>query len=127
MKTQITLLTLLAAVTLLSVGCQTAVISPGTKTTGIYRLGKLTSTIPGNITTSYKAAEAAMQELGLSVIQRVKDQLEARIIARDAQDNKIVVSLISVTDETTKLTINVGSLSKARRIYQAVLDNMPKA
>jgi len=127
MKTQITLFALLSAVTLLSVGCQTAVIGPGDKTSATYRLGKLSSTVPANISISYKAAEAAMQELGLSVVQRVKDQLEGKIIARDAQDNRIVVDLISVTDATTKLTINVNSLSKARRIYQAILDNVPKA
>ena len=127
MKTRITLLALLSAGALLGIGCETAVIGPGTKTNAIYRFGKLTSTLSTDIGTSYKASEAAMQELGLSVVQRVKDQLEAKIIARDSQDNRIVVDLVAVTDETTKLTINVSSLAKARRIYQAILDNMPKA
>jgi hypothetical protein len=127
MKARIPLVALLAAGALLSVGCATAVIAPGTKTSATYRLGKLTSTVQGDIGTAYKASEAAMQELGLSVVQRVKDQLEAKITARDSQDNRIVVDLVSVTDETTKLTINVGSLAKAQRIYQAILDNMPKA
>ena len=127
MKTRITLLALLSASALLGSGCETAVISPGTKTSAVYRFGKLTSTISADIGTSYKASEAAMQELGLSVVQRVKDQLEAKITARDSQDNRIIVDLVSVTDETTKLTVNVGSLAKARRIYQAIVDNMPKA
>lgn len=127
MKMRIMMLTLLSTGILLSSGCETAVISPGTKTSATYRLGKLTSTITADIGTSYKASEAAMQELGLSVVQRLKDQLEAKVVARDAQDNRIVVDLVAVTDETTKLTINVGSLSKARRIYQAIIDNMPKA
>lgn len=127
MKTRITLLALLSAGTLLGVGCETAVIGPGTKTNAVYRFGKLTSTLSADIGTSYKAAEAAMQELGLSVVQRVKDQLEAKIVARDSQDNRIVVSLVATTDETSDLTISVGSLAKARRIYQAILDNMPKA
>ena len=127
MKTRIALLALLSAGALLGTGCETAVIGPGTKTSATYRFGKLTSTISGDIGTSYKASEAAMQELGLNVVQRVKDQLEAKITARDSQDNRIIVDLVAITDETTKLTINVGSLSKARRIYQAILDNMPKA
>jgi hypothetical protein len=127
MKTRITLLALLSAGVLLGVGCETAVIGPGTKTNAVYRLGKLTSTVSADIGTSYKASEAAMQELGLNVVQRVKDQLEAKIIARDSQDNRITVSLVATTDETSELTIRVGSLAKARRIYQAILDNMPKA
>jgi hypothetical protein len=126
MKTHIILPALLSAGILLSVGCSTTVISPSTKTSAEYRLGKLDSNITVDINTSYKASEAAMQELGLNVIQRVKDQLEARIVARDAQDTKIVVQLVSMTDEMTKLTIRVDSLAKARRIYQAVLDNLPK-
>jgi hypothetical protein len=127
MKTRMTLLVLLSAGILLSVGCSTTVISPNTKTSAEYRLGKLESNISADIATSYKASEAAMQELGLSVVQRVKDQLEARIVARDAQDTKIVVQLVAMTDEMTKLTIRVDSLAKARRIYQAILDNLPKA
>ncbi len=126
MKTRIALLALLSAGTLLGTGCSTAVMSPGTKTSAVYRFGKLSGTVSANIATSYKASEAALQELGLNVIQRVKDQLEAKITARDSQDNKIIVDLISVTDDTTKLTIHVRSLSKARRIYQAIVDNMPK-
>ncbi len=127
MKTRITLLALLSAGALLGIGCETAVIGPGTKTNAVYRFGKLTSTLSTDIGTSYKASEAAMQELGLSVVQRVKDQLEAKIIARDSQDNRIVVNLVATTDETAELTISVSSLAKARRIYQAILDNMPKA
>jgi len=127
MKTRITLLALLSAGALLGVGCTTAVIGPGTKTDATYRFGKLTSTVSADIGTSYKAAEAAMQELGLNIVNRVKDQLEAKIIARDSQDNRIVVNLVATTDETSELTITVGSLPKARRIYQAILDNMPKA
>jgi len=127
MKTRIILLALLSAGTLLGIGCETAVIGPGTKTSAVYRFGKLTSTVSADIGTSYKASEAAMQELGLNVVQRVKDQLEAKLIARDSQDNRIVVDLVAITDETTKLTIDVNSLAKARRIYQAILDNMPKA
>ncbi len=127
MKTRITLLALLSAGTVLGIGCETAVIGPGTNTNAVYRFGKLTSTLSTDIGTSYKAADAAMQELGLSVVQRVKDQLEAKIVARDSQDSRIVVNLVATTDEASELTISVGSLAKARRIYQAILDNMPKA
>jgi hypothetical protein len=127
MRTHVALLVLLSTGILLGLGCTTTVISPGTKTSATYRLGKLTSNVTADINTSYKAAEAAMQELGLNVVQKVKDQLEAKIIARDAQDNKIVVRLVAVTDEMTRLTVDVNSLPKARRIYEAILANMPRA
>jgi hypothetical protein len=127
MKTRITLLALLSAGTMLSIGCETAVIGSGTKTSATYRFGKLSSTLSADIGTSYKAADAAMQELALNVVQRVKDQLEAKFTARDSQDNRIIVDLVAISDESTKLTIQVGSLAKARRIYQAILDNTPKA
>ena len=126
MTTRIALLVLLSAGILMSTGCSTTVIDPGTRTSAVYRLGKLSSNVASDINAAYKATEAAMQELGLNVVQRVKDQLEAKVVARDAQDNKIVIRLVAVTDEATKLTVAVDSLSKARRIYQAVLDNMPR-
>jgi enoyl-[acyl-carrier-protein] reductase (NADH) len=127
MKTRIILISLLFAGILLGLGCSTAVISPGTKTTAVYRMGQLNSTVSSPIGTIYQASEEAMQELGLNIVQRAKDQLEAQVVARDAQDNKIRVRLISLTEDTTKMTIHVDSLAKARRIYQAILDNLPKA
>ena len=122
MKRRILLATLLSALSLLGVGCTTTVIDPGTDTSATYRFGRLTAEEATDITSVYTAAETAVNELGLSIIQKVKDDLEAKIVARDAQDRKIIIRLVSLTRNTTEVRIHVGSPDRARRIYQTIHD-----
>ncbi len=120
-----TLLIALLSVTVLLGGCKTTVINPGTDSSATYRLGRLTATESQPIATVYEASTAAVTKLGLSIIQKVKDELQAKIIARDAQDKKIIVELTSLTESTTEVKVRTGSSEKARRIYQAIHDTLP--
>ncbi len=126
MRNRIVLVTLLAAGILLGLGCTTTKINPGTETSATYKLGALRATLSADMETSYKAAEAAAQELGLSVVQRLQDKLESQLVARDSQDKKIKISLLAVTADTTNVAIHVGSADKASRIYQTMLSNLKK-
>lgn len=121
MKTRILLLTLLAGGVVSGLGCTTTVIDPGGETSATYRFGRLTATVQADIAGAYQATEQAMQELGLNVVQKLQDQLEAQVVARDAQDKKIGVELLSITSAKTKVVIQAGSLVKARRIYDTIL------
>jgi len=112
------LILLLAATLGAGIGCSTTVIDPGTQSSATYRWGKLTTQEPADIATVYAAAEKAMTDLGLSIIQKTTDELEANLIVRDAQDKKIKVELLAVTKDRTKIVISVGSVEKARRVYQ---------
>jgi hypothetical protein len=116
---------LLAGVLLTAVGCQTTVIEPGTDRSATYSMGKLTATIPHDIAIVYQAVEKAMGDLDLSVVQSVQDALEAKVVARDAQDKKITVTLVSAAKDTTEVKIAVGSMEKARRIHEAIHENLP--
>ncbi len=126
MRTRIALVTLLVASILLGLGCTTTQINPGTETSATYRLGALRANLAADMDASYQAAEAAAQELGLSVVQRLEDKLESQLVARDAQDRKIKISLLAVTADTTEVAIQVGSSEKAARIYQTILNKLPK-
>jgi Protein of unknown function (DUF3568) len=117
-------LTAVLALSLVAIGCTTTVMNPGTDSSATYRFGRLTAQEARDITAVYQAAEAAMTDLGLSVVQKVRDDLEARIIARDAQDKKIIVELISLTKTSTEVKVRVGSLEKARRIHQTIHENL---
>jgi hypothetical protein len=114
---------LLATITM-GLGCTTTVINPGTDSSAMYRFGQLTAQEDKDIASVYAAAEAAVDELGLSIIQKVKDELEANIIARDAQDKKIIIELVSLTRGTTEVKVKVGSPDKAGRIYQTIHDKL---
>jgi hypothetical protein len=117
-------LTALLAVSLIGSGCTTTVMNPGTDSSATYRFGVLKAEENRDISSVYQAAEAAVADLGLSIIQKVKDQLEAKIVARDAQDKKIIIELVSLTKDTTEVKVRVGSADKARRIYQTIHDKL---
>lgn len=125
MKKRTALRILLAMTLMVAVGCQTTVIEPGTDRSATYSMGKLTAQIPTDIATVFQATEKAMSDLSLSIVQSLSDELEAKIVARDAQDKKITVSLVSVTKDMTEVEIHVGAMDKARRIHQAIHDNLP--
>jgi hypothetical protein len=124
MNRRTALLILLTGVLVTVVGCKTTVIEPGTDRSATYSMGKLKATIPHDIAAVYQATDKAMSDLGLSVVQSLQDALEAKVVARDAQDKKITVTLVSAAKDLTDVTINVGSMDKARRIHQAIHDNL---
>jgi len=126
MKTRVALILLLAAGVLAGSSCSTTVIEPGTDTSAVYRFGQLKATVQASIEEVRVAADQAMEELALNVVQGLSDKLEAQIIARDAQDKKVVVELLSVSADTTELIVKTGSMTKARRIYSTILENLPE-
>ena len=73
MKQAILLASLLLTTILLGIGCTTTVINPGTDSSATYRFGRLTAEEDRDIGSVYGAAEAAVDELGLSIIQKVMD------------------------------------------------------
>ena len=125
MKARIALITPLIAAVLLGLGCKTTIVGTGGESQATYRLGTLKSQEARGIDVLYQAAEQAMTTLGLNVIQKNKDALQGEIVARDAQDKKITVKLASITKDSTKLTIDAGSIEKDRRIYQAIKSTLP--
>ena len=126
MATRIILIVLLAGTILLGLGCTTTQINPGTETSAIYKFGMLEATLNAPMDATYKATDQATQSLGLSVVQRLQDKLESQIAARDAQDRKITIILVSAAADKTKLTIKAEPESKATRIYQTILEELAK-
>lgn len=127
MKAKLTLAAALIAVTLVGFGCKTTIVGNAGETRATYRLGTLSSQEPKSIDAVYEAAEQAVNALGLNVIQNNKDALQAEIVARDAMDKKITVKLLSVTQSSTQLKINAGSLEKGQRIYEAIRSRLSGA
>ncbi len=124
MKSRTCLAALLTAVILLGLGCKTTIIDPDSENRATYQMGKLSLEETKGIDAVYAATEKAMSDLGLKVVQRTKDALQAEVVARDAQDKKVIVKLLSVTKDTTKVSINVSPMEKAQRIYESIHDNL---
>jgi endo-beta-N-acetylglucosaminidase D len=126
-KGQIFLALLLVSPVVLVEGCVVAAVGGGAAGTVAYIRGDLEAVEAKDIETVYKATEKALEELGLVVSKKTKDALSAKIIARDAQDKKITIKLNATTEETTKLSIRIGTFgseTKSRLIYQKICDNL---
>jgi cytidylate kinase len=123
-KKQGALIVVLVVSVILGQGCKTTVIGTEGETSAVYRYGKLSTKEPKGMNAVYQATEKALADLELSISQKLKDELAAKIIARDSQDQKITIDLLAVTEDSTQLTIQVSPLEKARRIYQKIRDNL---
>jgi hypothetical protein len=77
----------------------------------------------------YQATLDAMNGLDLPVLSKTKDALTAEIVARDAQDKKVTIKLKAATEETTKLSIRIGTFgdkTKSQLIYDKIRENLPE-
>jgi hypothetical protein len=106
-------------------GCVIAAVGAGAAGTVAYMRGDLQAVESESLDTVYAASKKAVAKLGLSVTRDSKDSLSAVIVARDAQDKKITITLKSTGENMTKLSIRVGTFgseTKSRLIYQKIHD-----
>lgn len=126
---QILLIILSVGATGLLQGCLVAAVGLGAAGTIAYVRGDLEAVESEKIDVLYDATLKALDKLELNVTTKSKDALSAVIVARDAQDKKITITLKAVTEEATKLYIRVGvfgSETKSRLLYQEIHENLPR-
>ena len=121
---QILLMLLLVSALVCGQGCKTTIEGPQGPTTAVYSFGKMSTEEAIDINALYEATVKALAELELKISQKTKDRLNATIIARDSQDKKITVQLVSITKDSTKMSIRAGSSTRASRIHQMVYDSL---
>ena len=126
-KKQVLLIILLVGTALFGQGCLVAAVGVGAAGTIAYIRGDLEAVESKRIDVVYEATLKAVEELELNVTKKTKDALSAVIVTRDAQDKKITIKLKATADETTKLSIRIGTFgseTKSRLIYQKIHDNL---
>ena len=116
----------LAAVLLLSSGCALFLVGAGAAIgagTIAYAQGKLQAADNVTFDRAWSATTLAMVELKLKVINSSRDELSGRVLARDAMDQRITVSLRKQTDQVTEFQIRVGTIGDeafSRQIYEKI-------
>jgi len=123
------LATILITATGLLQGCMLAVVGVGAAGTIAYIRGDLEAVESESLDAVYEATLAALKELELTVTEKPKDALEARIVVRDSQDRKITIKLTNTAEKTTKLSIRVGTFgseTRSRLIYQKIREHLNK-
>ena len=111
---------------LLLQGCLAAAVGAGAGTVA-YMRGDLEAIEANDIDTVYAATKKAIEQLELNVSSDTKDALSAEIVARDAQDKKIIIKLKSTTEGTTEISIRVGTFgseTKSRLIHDQIKNNL---
>ena len=111
---------------LLLQGCLAAAVGAGAGTVA-YMRGDLEAIETNDIDTVYAATKKAIEQLELNLSSDTKDALSAEIVARDAQDKKIIIKLKSTTESTTEISIRVGTFgneTKSRLIHDQIKNNL---
>ena len=128
MRTKHVVLPLLFAAALMLVqGCMTVALVGAGAGTVMYAKGDLEAVLSNDINSAYEAVLKSLEQLELKVSSKVKDELAAKIVARDAQDKKITIGLASTAENATKLNIRVGLFgdeTKSRLIYEQIQKNL---
>jgi hypothetical protein len=127
-RTKLFVLPLLLAAALMFVqGCMTVALVGAGAGTVMYAKGDLEAVLSNDINSAYEATQKSVKQLELNVSSKVKDELTAKIVARDAQDKKITIRLASTAENTTKISIRVGLFgdeTKSRLIYEQIQKNL---
>lgn len=109
-------------------GCSSESAGPAdTAGKTLYSWGELNATESAGIEKVYGASLKAVEELKLPIIQKGVDAMSGKIVTRDVEDKKIIITLTAVTDGMTKLSIKVGTLGdegKSKLIYEQIKKKM---
>jgi len=129
MKTrQMCLVSLLVCAAVILQGCSSESAEPGgTAGKTQYSWGVLNVTESAGIEKVYDASLKAVEELKLPIIQKGVDSMSGKIVTRDVEDKKIIITLTAVTDGMTQLSIRVGTLGdegKSKLIYEQIKKKM---
>jgi hypothetical protein len=111
---------LFAAIAVLSSGCAVALVGAGAAGTVAYLKGDLESVEPHSVEQVFIASKKAIDALGMHLWAESRDTLTARLVTRDAQDNKITIKIDHMTHRTTKLRIRVSTFGdeiRSQEIY----------
>lgn len=112
---------------LLCHGCGSGTHGAGGDTQAKYAWGTLKAQLDYPIETTYEAAREAVDELELTVSLDEQDDVAARILAHDAQNDAIAIKFEALPESRTKMTIKVGDWgdkNKSNVIFDQIVGNL---
>ncbi len=129
-RKSIILTVLFSSVGLLFTGCGYGTVQTtagGETSTSAYMGRTLTGAESADIAEVYKASEAAVEQLGFKTVEKNQDSMSAKIVARDSQDKKVVITLKATPQKTTDIDVRygtVGNKDKSALIYEKIQENL---
>lgn len=126
-RRQVVLIIMLIGSAISISGCVVAAVGAAAVGTVVYVKGDLETVESKSLDLVYEATLKAMEELELRIISKTKDSLSAEVNVRDAQDKKITIKLKAASEETTELSVRIGTFgdeTKSRLIYRKIRENL---
>lgn len=124
---QIFIATVLALTLMFNSGCFLVLVAGSAVAGTAFVLGKLESTLDGNLSQTDTAVSKALKKLELISINHSKTALEATHTSRNSKDEKITIDLEKLTEKTTKVFIKVGTFgdeAMSHRILEKIKENL---
>jgi hypothetical protein len=125
MKAKFTLLVVLASLVAFASGCALFAVGAAAGAGYAYAKGELKTTEPAPMDRTWDATVAAVKELQFPIVEQSKDALEARLVAKKAQDKDIRIKLNKVADNSTELHVRVGAFGD-EAVSHEILDRIRK-
>lgn len=121
------LLICLVAVAVISViSCAPTIVSTDA---GVYQTGRLYASSGKNVEEVYNATLQAMDKLELKVTDKAKDVFSAKVIAKSADGQEIVVRIKPTEDKKTEYNIQIGPLGnegRSRKVFTEIENSLAK-
>jgi hypothetical protein len=89
--------------------------------------GTLTATMDRGIGRVFDAVEQAVNQLNLTTVMAERDGVSAKVLARDTQDQTIMIRLEAISENKTSLAMRVGLFgddNKTRIIFRRIQENL---
>jgi hypothetical protein len=105
-------------------GCAAFLVGGAAGVGGVYYVrGELRSTVAHNISSTWRATEAAARQLQLEVRESSADQTAAKLSAKNAAGSDITIRLVRESAQVTELRIRVGLMGD-KKISEQILEQI---
>jgi hypothetical protein len=97
---------------------------------GVYQSTKLYGVSSKDMEAVYSATLYAMDKLQLQVTDKAKDVFAAKVIAKSADNEQIMVKIKPTADQKTSYDIQVGAFGneeRSRKIYSEIITGLAAA
>ena len=123
MSTRLVILVSVFAAGAMLCSCVPTVVGGSQGYTVAYVAGELQASVEVGIDHASNGTEQALQDLGLVVTSRERDELSGSVVARGAEDKKVTVRLERQAPDRTLLRIRVGTFGD-QSFSTAILDKI---
>jgi hypothetical protein len=106
-------------------GCVAVLAGGAAAGTVAYVRGDLVDVVNSDLDRTYRASTRAVGSLQYNLIEESKDTLEARIVARTSGDDRVLITLKSEGDQSTRITIRIGTFGD-QGLSLRILDEIKK-